>query len=130
MSIFSWFFYTIFKDLTKQIVYPKCNRMHHFTSFWKKNWGGGLTHPDPSPYRFSLSRVGMYGICVCNTLLKLSKTRTVKIGNIPSNNTGIVQYGVIINLTSRTHFTIVYYAFEYFGLFHKISMSIFPQPIY
>jgi uncharacterized protein Usg len=35
--IFSWFFHTIFKDLTEQILYPKCNRMHHFASFWKKN---------------------------------------------------------------------------------------------
>ena len=33
ISICSWFFHTIFKDLTEQIVYPKCNRMHHFASF-------------------------------------------------------------------------------------------------
>jgi hypothetical protein len=33
ISIFSWFFHTIFKDLTEQILYPKCNRMHHFASF-------------------------------------------------------------------------------------------------
>ena len=33
ISIFSWFFDTIFKDLTEQILYPKCNRMHHFASF-------------------------------------------------------------------------------------------------
>jgi hypothetical protein len=33
ISIFSWFFDTIFKDLTEQIFYPGCNRMHHFASF-------------------------------------------------------------------------------------------------
>ena len=33
ISIFSWFFHTIFKDSTEQILYPKCNRMHHFASF-------------------------------------------------------------------------------------------------
>ena len=32
-SIFSWFYHTIFKVLTTQILYPKCNRMHHFASF-------------------------------------------------------------------------------------------------
>jgi hypothetical protein len=30
------FYHTIFKVLTTQILYPKCNRMHHFASFWKK----------------------------------------------------------------------------------------------
>jgi hypothetical protein len=34
--IFSWFYHTIFKNLTTQILYPKCSRMHHFASFWKK----------------------------------------------------------------------------------------------
>ena len=34
--IFSWFYHTIFKVLTTQILYPKCSRMHHFASFWKK----------------------------------------------------------------------------------------------
>ena len=33
ISIFSWFFHTIFKDLTEQISYPKCSRMHHFVSY-------------------------------------------------------------------------------------------------
>ena len=36
ISIFSWFFHTIFKYLTEQILYPKYNRMHLFASFWKK----------------------------------------------------------------------------------------------
>ena len=51
--IFSWFYHTctIFKVLTTQIVYPKCSRMHHCVSFWKKI---------PPPTAFSLSRVGMY----------------------------------------------------------------------
>ena len=31
-----WFYHTIFKVLTTQILYPKCSRMHHFASFWKK----------------------------------------------------------------------------------------------
>ena len=26
----SWFYHTIFKVLTTQILYPKCSRMHHF----------------------------------------------------------------------------------------------------
>jgi hypothetical protein len=56
-SIFSWFYYTIFKVLTTQILYPKCNRMHHFASFWKKHFLEGANHP---PTAFSLSRVGMY----------------------------------------------------------------------
>ena len=30
ISIFSWFYHTIFKVLTTQILYPKCSRMHHF----------------------------------------------------------------------------------------------------
>ena len=42
--IFSWFYHTIFKALTTQILYPKCSRMHHFAF----------------PTAFSLSRVGMY----------------------------------------------------------------------
>jgi hypothetical protein len=28
--IFLWFYHTIFKVLTTQILYPKCSRMHHF----------------------------------------------------------------------------------------------------
>ena len=39
--IFSWFYHTIFKVLTTQILYPKCNIMHHFASFW--------TFPPPLP---------------------------------------------------------------------------------
>jgi hypothetical protein len=35
-SISSWFHHTIFKVFTTQILYPKCNWMHHFASFWKK----------------------------------------------------------------------------------------------
>ena len=59
ISTFSWFFHTIFKDLTDQIWYPKCNKMHNFASFWKTIfWGGGQTL-DPTT-AFSLSRVGMY----------------------------------------------------------------------
>ncbi|SCN47430.1 hypothetical protein BAZMOX_269846_0 [methanotrophic endosymbiont of Bathymodiolus azoricus (Menez Gwen)] len=27
------FNHTIFKDLTEQILYPKCSKMHHFASF-------------------------------------------------------------------------------------------------
>ena len=62
ISIFSWFFHTIFKDLTEQILYPKCNRMHHFASFWGGGGGGGK--PPRSPIAFSLSQVGMYAkIC-------------------------------------------------------------------
>jgi hypothetical protein len=45
--IFSWFYHTIFKVLTTQILYPKCSIT------WKIR---------PSPTAFSLSRVGMYGI--------------------------------------------------------------------
>ena len=67
ISIYSWFFHTIFKDLTEQILYPKCNRMHHFAYFWKTMFwgegggvgGGGVANPR-SPTAFSLSRVGMY----------------------------------------------------------------------
>ena len=51
--IFSWFYHTIFKVLTTQILYPKCSRMQHFASFW--TW-----KIRPSPTAFSLSRVGMY----------------------------------------------------------------------
>ena len=49
--IISWFYHTIFKALTTQILYPKCSRMHHFASFWKQK--------DP-PTAFSLSRDDMY----------------------------------------------------------------------
>jgi hypothetical protein len=50
ISIFSCFFHTIFKDLTEQILYPKCNRMHHFASFWKTMfWGEGWQTLDPLP---------------------------------------------------------------------------------
>ena len=41
-SIFSWFYHTIFKVLTTQILYPKCNRMHHFASFWKNSFFHGF----------------------------------------------------------------------------------------
>jgi hypothetical protein len=30
---FLWFYHTIFKVLTTQILYPKCSRMHHFASY-------------------------------------------------------------------------------------------------
>ena len=55
ISIFSWFYHTIFKVLTTQILYPKCSRMHHFASFCKKNFGRATPRP-----AFSLSRVDMY----------------------------------------------------------------------
>jgi hypothetical protein len=48
ISIFSWFYHTIFKVLTTQILYPKCSRMHHFTSFWKTNF-----RPPPLPHLVS-----------------------------------------------------------------------------
>jgi hypothetical protein len=35
-SICSWFHHTIFTVFTTQILYPKCSRMHHFASFWKR----------------------------------------------------------------------------------------------
>ena len=44
--IFSWFYHTIFKVLTTQIIYPKCS----------------ISRSLPPPTAFSLSRVGMYGI--------------------------------------------------------------------
>jgi hypothetical protein len=43
--IFSWLYHTIFKVLTTQILYPKCNRMHHFASFWNKNFRPPPTLP-------------------------------------------------------------------------------------
>ena len=58
ISIFSCFFHTIFKDLTEKMLYPKCNRMHHFASFWKRNSRGGANLR--SSTAVSLSRVGMY----------------------------------------------------------------------
>jgi hypothetical protein len=51
--ICSWFYHTIFKVLTTQILYPKCSRMQHFAFFWKKD-------PPLLSTAFSLSRVGMY----------------------------------------------------------------------
>ena len=59
ISIFSCLFHTIFKDLTEQILYPRCNRMYHFASFWKTIFGGANPRP---PTTFTLSRVGMYVI--------------------------------------------------------------------
>ena len=45
--------YTIFKVLTTQILYPKCSKMHHFVSFWKKKNSEGANHTrTPPPYRF------------------------------------------------------------------------------
>ena len=49
ISILSWFFHTIFKDLTEQILYPKCSRMHHSEnqfSGWG-GWGGGGVRGKP-----------------------------------------------------------------------------------
>ena len=40
----------LFKVLTRQILYPKCSRMHHVASFCVP------------PTAFSLSRVGMYAV--------------------------------------------------------------------
>ena len=60
ISIFSWFFHTIFKDLTEQILYPKCSRMHNFASFWNFFIRGGGNPLRPPPTAFRLSRVGMY----------------------------------------------------------------------
>ena len=60
ISILSWFFHTIFKDLTEQILYPKCNRMDHFTSFLKTIfWGGGQTL-DPLPLLVSRGLACVY----------------------------------------------------------------------
>ena len=57
ISILSWFFHTIFKDLTEQTLYPRCNKMHHFASFWKTIFCKvGMANPRP-PTAFSLSRV-------------------------------------------------------------------------
>jgi hypothetical protein len=70
MSIFSWFFHTtfIFKELTEQIVYPKCNRMHHFASFWKKHFRGGGANPS-LPLLVSRGLACMhYVITVCQWL--------------------------------------------------------------
>ena len=47
--IFPWFYHTVFKFLTTQILYPKCSRMHHFASFWKKILGGGEGKPPQTP---------------------------------------------------------------------------------
>ena len=58
ISTFSWFYHTIFKVFTTRILCPKCSWMHHFASFWKKN---SLRPPHTA---FSLSRVGMYVICL------------------------------------------------------------------
>jgi hypothetical protein len=60
ISIFSWFFHTIFKDLTEQILYPKCNRMHHLLRY-SISTHSEYSNPRPST-AFSLSRVGMYDI--------------------------------------------------------------------
>jgi hypothetical protein len=45
ISICSWFFHTIFKDLTEQILYPKCNRMDHLRPSEKQFSGGGGGKP-------------------------------------------------------------------------------------
>ena len=36
ISTFSWFYHTIFKVFTTQIVYPICSKMHLFASFWEQ----------------------------------------------------------------------------------------------
>ena len=60
ISIFSWFFHTIFKDLTEQILYPKCSRMHNFASFWNFfiRGGRGIPSDPPLPLFLSLLRHG------------------------------------------------------------------------
>ena len=68
ISIFSWFFHSIFKDLTEQILYPKYNRMHLFASFWNQT----------PPHRFQ----SLEGWHVCNNTAELRSLElegTVKI---------------------------------------------------
>jgi hypothetical protein len=48
---FSWFYHTIFKVLTTQILYPKCSILHP-SELEKKD--------PPPPTAFSPERVGMY----------------------------------------------------------------------
>ena len=70
ISIFSWFFHTIFKDLTEQILYPKCNRMHHFASFWKNNFlGGGVAWQTLDPLPLLVSR-GLACMWLCHQNLQ------------------------------------------------------------
>jgi hypothetical protein len=63
ISIFSWFFHTIFKDLTEQILYPNATECTNLRPSEKQfsgrgGWGGEAL--DTLATAFSLSRVGMY----------------------------------------------------------------------
>ena len=41
ISIFSWFFHTIFKDLTEQILYPECTILRPSEKQCSRGRGGG-----------------------------------------------------------------------------------------
>ena len=57
----------LYKVLTRQIIYPKCSRMHHFASFCVP------------PTAFSLSRVGMYGTSLVQTDLNKLKVKCCRL---------------------------------------------------
>ena len=111
MSIFSWFFHTtfIFKDLTEQIVYPKCNIMHHFAS-WKKHFWGGANPPDPTPLPLLVSR----GLACMRALYKVFFSRYPHLSFISLIHNPLILHSVFSLSRALYNLSHLYYPLYHF----------------